>query len=262
LSVTAWNSGWAVNRASARPKGRRARHTLEGVGQLHRQAAGLDDGLGAPAHLDDVGVGGVGAEAVARTGQARTAKQERDAVGDTLKSLALRLGGSQPAPYRHFANRKALLAAVAADGFERFRNTLVAAKDEARGSEAFLQTCLAYLEFARANRGVYRLMFASQLLCETDDEALDQTSAAAFDFLLEGVARTAPPQRVRAIAVWIWSTLHGLAMLEAEGLAGGPGERGRQPPRMWSPDDGHLRRPGRLRARLGIRDRAFFSGRA
>ena len=33
---------------------------------------------------------------------------------------------------------------------------------------------------------------------------------------------TAPPERVRAIAVWIWSTLHGLAMLEAEGLAGGP----------------------------------------
>jgi Tetracyclin repressor-like, C-terminal domain len=81
---------------------------------------------------------------------------------------------------------------------------------------------LAYLEFARANRGVYRLMFASQLLREADDEALDRASAAAFNFLLEGVAKTAPPERVRAIAVWIWSTLHGLAMLEAEGLAGGP----------------------------------------
>jgi AcrR family transcriptional regulator len=140
----------------------------------------------------------------------------------TLKSLALRLGVSQPAPYRHFANRDAVLAAVAADGFERFRDTLVAARAEARGGEAFLQSCLAYLEFARANRGVYRLMFASQLLREADDEALDRAAAAAFDFLLEGVAKTAPPERVRAIAVWIWSTLHGLAMLEAEGLAGGP----------------------------------------
>jgi WHG domain-containing protein len=115
-----------------------------------------------------------------------------------------------------------LLAAVAADGFERFRDTLGAARTEARGSEAFLQSCLAYLEFARANRGVYRLMFASQLLREANDEALDRAAAAAFDFLLEGVAKTAPPERVRAIAVWIWSTLHGLAMLEAEGLAGGP----------------------------------------
>ncbi len=65
-------------------------------------------------------------------------------------------------------------------------------------------------------------MFASQLLREADDEALDRAASAAFDFLLEGVAKTAPPERVRAIAVWIWSTLHGLAMLEAEGLAGGP----------------------------------------
>ena len=140
----------------------------------------------------------------------------------TLKSLALRLGVSQPAPYRHFANRDALLAAVAADGFERFRDTLVAARDEAGENEAFVQSCLAYLEFARANRGVYRLMFASHLLREVDDEALDRTASAAFDFLLEGVAKTAPPRRVRAIAVWIWSTLHGLAMLEAEDLAGGP----------------------------------------
>jgi AcrR family transcriptional regulator len=140
----------------------------------------------------------------------------------TLKSLALRLGVSQPAPYRHFANRDALLAAVAADGFERFHGALIAAQDEAGENEAFLRSCLTYLEFAGANRGVYRLMFASQLLREADDEALDRAASAAFDFLLEGVAKIAPPERVRAIAVWIWSTLHGLAMLEAEGLAGGP----------------------------------------
>ncbi|MBV9511686.1 MAG: helix-turn-helix transcriptional regulator, partial [Caulobacteraceae bacterium] len=38
----------------------------------------------------------------------------------SLKALAARLGVSQPAPYRHFESREALLAAVAADGFERF----------------------------------------------------------------------------------------------------------------------------------------------
>jgi hypothetical protein len=65
-------------------------------------------------------------------------------------------------------------------------------------------------------------MFASQLLREVDDEPLDRAASAAFDFLLEGVAKTAPLERVRAIAAWIWSTLHALAMLEAEGLAGVP----------------------------------------
>jgi AcrR family transcriptional regulator len=139
----------------------------------------------------------------------------------TLKSLALRLGVSQPAPYRHFANRDAVLAAVAADGFRRFRETLIAAHADAPEGEGFIQTSLAYLDFARANRGVYRLMFASQLLHDTEDKTLDRAANAAFDFLVEAVARSAPPERVRTIAVWIWSTLHGLAMLEAEGLTGG-----------------------------------------
>jgi AcrR family transcriptional regulator len=147
---------------------------------------------------------------------------ERGAHGFTMAEASRRANVSVAAPFKHFANRDALLAAVAADGFERFRDALVAARDEARENEAFLHSCLAYLEFARTNRGVYRLMFASQLLPEADDEALDRASSAAFDFLLEGVAKTAPPERVHAIAVWIWSTLHGLAMLEAEGLAGGP----------------------------------------
>jgi AcrR family transcriptional regulator len=144
----------------------------------------------------------------------------------SLKSLALKLGVSQPAPYRHFASRDALLAAVAADGFERFRDALVVARSEAREDEAFLRTSLAYLEFARANRGVYRLMFASQLPREVDDEGLNRAASAAFDFLIEGVAEAAPPEHVRAMAGWIWSTLHGLTMLEAEGLAGGPASEG------------------------------------
>jgi AcrR family transcriptional regulator len=140
----------------------------------------------------------------------------------SLKSLALRLGVSQPAPYRHFQNRDALLAAVAADGFVRFREALLRAQETAPPGEQFLRSCLAYLEFGRANKGVYRLMFASSLLHTAEDEPLAKASTAAFDLLVEGASRAVPPEPVHAIAVWIWSTLHGLVMLEAEGLSGGP----------------------------------------
>jgi AcrR family transcriptional regulator len=153
---------------------------------------------------------------------AREALETSSPDAISLKSLALRLGVSQPAPYRHFQNRDALLAAVAADGFVRFREALLQARETAPEGEQFLRSCLAYLEFGRANKGVYRLMFASSLLHTTEDESLGQASGAAFDFLVEGTARDAPPDRVYPIAVWIWSTLHGLVMLEAEGLAGGP----------------------------------------
>lgn len=140
----------------------------------------------------------------------------------TLKSLALRLGVSQPAPYRHFASREALLGAVAADGFERFGAALEAAglteETDADGHGAFERACLAYVAFGRANRGVYRLMFASKVLSTVEDEALGRAAHASFDSLLQGVSHLVAPERVPTVAVWIWSTLHGLVMLESEGL--------------------------------------------
>src|SRR5665647_3402764 len=42
----------------------------------------------------------------------------------SIKALAKRLGVSQPAPYRHFADREALLAAVTAEAFRQFSATL------------------------------------------------------------------------------------------------------------------------------------------
>jgi AcrR family transcriptional regulator len=140
----------------------------------------------------------------------------------SLKSLALRLGVSQPAPYRHFENREALLAAVAADGFRRFAEALLAVESRAPADQRLEQASLAYLAFGRANPGVYRLMFASNLVATSGDAALAEAAAASFQILLDGVAERVPPERVQAIAVWVWATLHGLVMLEAEGLAGGP----------------------------------------
>ena len=93
------------------------------------------------------------------------------------------------------ANRDALLAASPPTDSSASATAWSPHGTRCAENEAFLQSCLAYLEFARANRGVYRLMFASQLLREADDEALDRASAAAFDFLLEGVA---PDRSARA----------------------------------------------------------------
>jgi AcrR family transcriptional regulator len=153
---------------------------------------------------------------------AREALETMPPEAITLKSLAARLGVSQPAPYRHFENREALLASVAADGFDRFRAQLAKAEANAPHGERFEAGCLAYLAFGRANMGVYRLMFASCLVPTSGDGPLRQAAAAAFNFLVEGLAHRLPPERVHPMAVWVWSTLHGLVMLEAEGLLSGP----------------------------------------
>ncbi len=69
----------------------------------------------------------------------------------SLRALAERLGVAHRALYNHFATREALLASIAARGFESLAETLRAAPD----APAFLA---AYVRFALANPGLYDVM--------------------------------------------------------------------------------------------------------
>ena len=76
-------------------------------------------------------------------------KEGREAI--SLRDLARRAGVSHAAPYRHFADRQALLAALAEDGF-----ALLAAELQGK---AWREQAVAYLRFALANPERFRLMF-------------------------------------------------------------------------------------------------------
>src|ERR1044072_5750529 len=67
----------------------------------------------------------------------------------TLRSVGERLGVSRTALYRHFADKSALLAAVAGEGFQRFRADLTQAWTGAGGGIAgFKAMGIAYVRFA------------------------------------------------------------------------------------------------------------------
>ncbi len=136
----------------------------------------------------------------------------------SLKALAAQLGVSQPAPYRHFSSREVLLTAVATDGFEQFTAALAEAAGKGPEGERFERACRAYLRFASRYPGLYRLMFASHLLKTATDPSLGYASKTAFDQLLHLLKKLIAPELVNVTAIWVWSTLHGLVMLEAEGL--------------------------------------------
>lgn len=159
-------------------------------------------------------------------GAVREALETTPLEAITLKALATRLGVSQPAPYRHFASREALLQAVAEDGFRRFHEALEAARSEGSALERIERSSLAYIRFGQGNRGVYRLMFASQIVhTASPDSPLARGASAAFGALLASVSTHVPPERARAVAVWVWSTLHGIVMLDSEGLLAGPTDK-------------------------------------
>jgi AcrR family transcriptional regulator len=134
----------------------------------------------------------------------------------TLKSLALSLGVSQSAPYRHFQTREAVLAAVAEDGFVSLRNALAQSKVGVVESQRLSHVCNAYVRFGVENRGVYKLIFSSTVVDSSRDDA-DSAAVQAFEFLLQGVSHYVRPTDVKKTAVWVWASLHGLVMLAIDG---------------------------------------------
>jgi len=156
---------------------------------------------------------------------ARTIRKE-GVEGVTLRAVGKRLGVSRTALYRHFADKPALLAAVAREGFQAFSRDLSQAWTAAGGGrDGFRAMGAAYVKFAIANPSHYRVMFgAFKDLCERDAQ-LAADAQASFQVLLDavmllqkdGLLRPDPPQ---TLAQYIWATVHGVAMLAIDGQLG------------------------------------------
>jgi AcrR family transcriptional regulator len=148
------------------------------------------------------------------------------AEGLTLRAVGGRLGVSRTALYRHFADKAALLAAVAREGFQTFRSDLDQAWTAAGGGLAgFHAMGLAYVRFAVRNSAHYRVMFGEfREQCERDPELIADATAAfqvLVDALLSlqraGLARSDDPE---GLARFIWACSHGIAMLTIDGQLG------------------------------------------
>src|SRR5262245_6712822 len=144
----------------------------------------------------------------------------------TLRAAGQRLGVSRTALYRHFADKAAPVAAVARDGFQRFREDLVSAWNEhGRGTAGFDAMGLAYVRFALAHPAHYRVMFGSIRDSGKDDPELQAVAAAAFQALVDALAELQQRDAIRhddlqTLALYIWSVVHGVAMLAIDGQLG------------------------------------------
>src|SRR5262245_9271443 len=82
----------------------------------------------------------------------------------SLRTVASRAGVSNSAPYRHFQDREALMAAVATIGFARLLESLRRARESAVEGMELLALATAYLAFASKHVGLYRVMFTENHL--------------------------------------------------------------------------------------------------
>lgn len=149
---------------------------------------------------------------------ARDLLAERGAAGFNLSELARRLGVSSAAPYRHFADRDALLETLAEEGYRELLAGLTQAADAASDAgDRIIRLGRAYLQSALDRPAIFEIMFQER-------EGRPVTvGPAAFDVLVASVAEAqeagALPsgQSPEVMARTIWATVHGLAVLSARG---------------------------------------------
>lgn len=111
----------------------------------------------------------------------------------SLRAVARAAGVSAMAPYNHFADKAALMAAVATHGFEALHAALAAADERADPREALVAQGLAFIAFARANPALFRLMYAHHY-----GSAGAEAVAATYKILADRVAGIAPDRTLAA----------------------------------------------------------------
>lgn len=137
----------------------------------------------------------------------------------SLRQVARRAGVSHTAPYAHFADKQALIAAIAAAGYQKLYEALITAQQPQDDPLARLMgTAHAYLQFALDEPDHFRITFSGVVEAEQDYPDYVEQSKRCFalvvkvveDCQTDGLFTQADTQLV---AVSIWSCIHGFVQL-------------------------------------------------
>jgi AcrR family transcriptional regulator len=140
----------------------------------------------------------------------------------SISALAKKLGVSQPAPYKHFADRETLLMAVTAEAFRQFNTILRESIGKPSKHSKLSRLAQATLDFGLRRNGIYRLMFASRTMaCAPKGSELHVAALETFELLLESLEAPAVGLLRERSALQIWAALHGVVMLAEQGLLTG-----------------------------------------
>jgi AcrR family transcriptional regulator len=129
----------------------------------------------------------------------------------SLRAVARAAGVSAMAPYRHFADKAGLLAAVADHGFESLKSVLIAADDQPDAREALFAQGMAFIDFARSNPALFRLMYSHQY-----GRAGSDAVQATYEILAKRVAGIVP-MHAAAATLACRSLVQGMATIELSG---------------------------------------------
>lgn len=144
--------------------------------------------------------------------------------GLSLRKVALKAGVSHSAPYSHFADKQALIAAISTEGFrqlyERINSSAEKYKDQP--TKQLVEVAWAYVQFAMDDPDRFKVMFSDVLEKEKEYSEFVAESQRNFQLVkriveanqASGQLRSGPPELV---ALSAWGIVHGFVMLLLEG---------------------------------------------
>ena len=141
--------------------------------------------------------------------------EEGGATALSLRAVARRAGVSPAAPYRHYADRDALISAVAAVGYRELAEQLAAAHPSPSTADDFGAIAVAYVQFALQRPALFRVMFAEP--CDTDNSERVAATNAISEYVSAIVQQSFPGFDTEGLSTAAWALVHGLAFLHLDG---------------------------------------------
>ncbi len=148
---------------------------------------------------------------------------ELGAEGFTLREAARRVGVNHRAVYRHFEDKRSLLAAVAEEGYGALAAEMrdaVGRAGNAAPEGRLVALCEGYVRFARREPARYQVMFGARLNADERFPGLEAAVRGALRVLaaeLKLAGPEAPGLARRDAGISLWSTVHGFSSLHLSG---------------------------------------------
>jgi AcrR family transcriptional regulator len=146
---------------------------------------------------------------------ARELLEENGSAGLSLRAVARRAGVSPNAPYRHYADRDALVSAVAADGYRELAGHLAAAHPSPSTPDDLASVAVAYVQFALQHPALFRVMFVEP--CDPGSAERVDATAVISAYVTSLVQHAFPGAASDALSTAVWALVHGLAFLHLDG---------------------------------------------
>jgi AcrR family transcriptional regulator len=143
--------------------------------------------------------------------------------GLTLRKVASRIGVTHTAPYAHFADKQALIAAISAEGHhELFKEmNFLYQKYQDEPYKQLVEIGWHYIQFAIKDPEYFRIMFSKVIedgeihpeFIEISDKNYEIVSQVIINCQKAGII---DPEDHEKRTIYIWSVIHGLATLIIE----------------------------------------------